>query len=80
MQQRIALFLAASDGALLDRCDLGDLAGELLVEKLPPFSASQLRRHQATAGAVFTLYGDDSEHHLTSTHLAVQHNTPSVYS
>ena len=63
VQQRVALFFAAGHCTLRHGGNLGDLAGELLIEKLPSLMASQLGRHQAAAGTVLTLYSDDSKHH-----------------
>src|SRR5262249_49110589 len=62
MKQRVALLFPARDGVLIDPCDFGDIAGELLVEQLPTLAARQFSGDKAAARAVFAFNGDDPEH------------------
>src|SRR3974390_473832 len=47
---------------LMHSGELGDLARELLIEKLPSFAARQLRGHDAAARAILAFHGDYLEH------------------
>src|SRR5271157_5517287 len=62
MHQRVALFRMLRHRLFVHSGELRDLAGELLIEKLPSFAARQRGGHQAAAGAVFAFHGDDLEH------------------
>src|SRR5271157_1056719 len=62
MQQRVALFRMLRHRLFVHSGELRDLAGELLIEKLPSFAARQLGSHQTAACAKFAFHGDDLEH------------------
>src|SRR5271165_354597 len=62
MNQRVALLRMLRHCLFVHSGKLGDLAGELLIEKLPPFASRQLGGHQTAACAVLALHRDDLEH------------------
>src|SRR5271157_3061080 len=62
MHQRVALFRMLRHRLFVHSGELRDLAGELLIEKLPSFAARQPGSHQTAACAIFAFHGDDLEH------------------